>query len=142
VKSIELTRPWGDFRIPEKQLPHGLKVWFYPIPHRRLDELLESQLVWQKVNEDLQFQYIAVVSDQEPTGLPAKPVELDPRPLSELLARLEFVDEQLESLGWERVALDRWCDLLNRDLDAADDEALRLDALTRLVADDHVFAIQ
>ena len=142
AKSIEQTQPWGDFRIPEQQLPHGLKVWFYPIPHRRLDDLLESHLVWQKVNEDLQFQYIAVISAEEPTGLPARPVELDPRPLSELLARLEFVDERLESLGWERVALDRWSNLLNRDLDAADDEVVRMDALTRLVADEHVFVIQ
>ncbi len=142
AKSIEQTRPWGDFRIPEKDLPHGLKVWFYPIPHRRLDELLESRLVWQKIHEDMQFHYIAVISAEEPTGLPTKPVELDPRPLSELLDRLEFVDEMLESLSWERVALDRWHDLLNRDLDAADDEVVRMDALTRLVADEHVFAIQ
>lgn len=142
AKAIERTRPWGDFRLPEQELPHGLKVWFYPIPHRRLDALLESHLVWQKISEDLQFQYMAVISAQEPTGLPGKPVELDPRPLSELEARFEFVDERLESLGWERVALNRWCNLLNRDLDAADDAMLRMDALTRLFADEHVFAVQ
>jgi hypothetical protein len=85
-------------------------------------------LVWQKINEDMQFQYITVISADEPTGLSAKPLELDPRPLSELEARLEFVDEKLESLGWERVALDRWYTLLHRDLDAADDEVVRMDA--------------
>jgi V/A-type H+-transporting ATPase subunit I len=142
AKSIEQTRPWGDFRLPDKQLPHGLKFWFYSIPQRRLDDLLESRLVWQKINEDIQYQYITIISADEPTGLPAKPLELDPRPLSELLARLEFVDEKLESLGWERVALDRWSHLLHRDLDAADDEVVRMDAGTRMVADDHVFAIQ
>jgi V/A-type H+/Na+-transporting ATPase subunit I len=142
VRSIEQTEPWGDFRLPEKGLPNGLQVWFYRIPHRRLDDLLESHCVWQKINEDLQFQYIVVISDDEPVGLPTKPLELDPRPLSELQARLRWVDEQLEALWWERVSLDRWCNLLNRDLDVADDEAARMDALTRLVGDEHVFAIQ
>jgi V/A-type H+-transporting ATPase subunit I len=142
TSAIDQTRPWGDFRLPEKQLPHRLKIWFYPIPHQRLDDLLESHLVWQKINEDIQFQYVTVISADEPKGLPAKPLELDPRPLSELLERLEFVDEKLEALGWERVALDRWSDLLHRDLDAADDEVVRMDALTQMVADKHVFAIR
>jgi len=141
-KSIGQSLPWGDFRIPQEQLPHGYKLWFYPIPHRRLDGLLESHYVWQKISEDMQYQYIAVISPDEPAELPAKPVELDPRPLSELQRRLEFVNEALESLKYERDALTRWSTLLNRDLDAADDEVVRMDALTRLVADEHVFAIR
>jgi V/A-type H+-transporting ATPase subunit I len=142
AKAIEQTRPWGDFRIPQNELPHQMKLWFYRIPHRRLDRLLESQRVWQKINEDMQFQYVAVISADEPTELPAKPVELDPRPLSELLSRLEFVDEKLALLSWERVTLTRWYDLLTRDLDQADDEAARMEALTMLVESDHVFALQ
>lgn len=142
ASSIEQTRPWGDFRVPSQDLPHGLKLWFYAIPHRWLEAVLESHLVWHRINEDSQFVYLVFISVDEPTGLPAKPVELDPRPLTELQARLEFVDERLELLNWERVALDRWYNLLNRDLDAADDEVVRMDALTRLIADEHVFAIR
>ncbi|WP_442508612.1 V-type ATP synthase subunit I [Novipirellula sp. SH528] len=142
AKAIDQTRPWGDFRIPQDPLPHRMRLWFYPIPHRRLDRLLESHRLWQKISEDVQFQYVAVISDHEPIELPAKPVELDPRPLSELQSRLEFVDEKLALLNWERVTLTRWNNLLKRDLDQADDEAARMEALTMLVESEHVFALQ
>jgi V/A-type H+-transporting ATPase subunit I len=69
-------------------------------------------------------------------------VDLDPRTLAELKARLTEIDENLDDLDWERVELTRWIDLLQRNLDEADDAAAREWAERLSWCDTDVFAIQ
>lgn len=141
-QSIRVLEPWGDFRVlPPEQLG-GLQLWFYPLHHHDLSRLEQTGLAWKSVGEDHQFVYVVVVAQEEPEGIPGQRVELDSRPLSELRARLETVDEELESLQWEEVALTRWTKLLSRDLALAEDELSRMEALHHLVGDEHVFALQ
>lgn len=142
ARSIAKLTPWGDFRPPAPEQLGGLRLWFYTVRPRQLEQLQASGLAWQTVAEDLQFAYVVVVSAEEPSGVPGTRVELDPRPLSELQARLEQVDGELDSLHWQRVALTGWSRLLSRDLDEADDEVERMEALRRLVEDEHLFVLQ
>ncbi len=142
VRSIEALEPWGNFEIPPDEELGGLRLWFYLIRRRQVSELANLDLAWQAVNEDHQFVYAVVVSPEEPQRVPGTRVELDRRPLAELKARLEQVDEDLETLHWLRVKLTRCSSLMSRDLDEAEDEVARMEALQRLVQDDHLFALQ
>jgi V/A-type H+-transporting ATPase subunit I len=142
TRNIEALKPWGDFRLPPEDDLGGLRLWFYTLRHHRLADLETTDLAWKQIASDNQFLYVTVVSKDEPVGVPGTPVELDRRPLSELQARLEQVDETLESLQQQRFVLTRFTHLLARDLDEADDATERMEALHRLVEDDHVFAIQ
>jgi V/A-type H+-transporting ATPase subunit I len=74
--------------------------------------------------------------------MPAAPIDLNTRPLSELKARLTDIQSELEDLHWQRVRLTRWSELLARDLDEADDEAARMEAVHRLLGTEDVFALQ
>ncbi|MHC4401477.1 MAG: V-type ATP synthase subunit I, partial [Planctomycetota bacterium] len=141
-KAIADLRPWGDFHLPPPGELGGARLWFYVIPHRDLGELGDLDLKWQVVAKDTQFEYVVVIHPGEPAELPLAPAQLDRRPLSELEARLEEVEEELEDLGWERVAMTRWCTLLSRDLDEADDRAAREAVARRTLQSGQVFAVQ
>ena len=142
VQSIRVLEPWGDFHLAPPEQLGGLRLWFHVIRARQIGALEATGLAWQKVAEDLQFVYVVVVSAEEPAGVPGQRVNLGPRPLSQLKARLEQVDAELESLHWQRVALTGWNTLLARDLDEADDEVARMEAMRRLLEDKHLFVLQ
>ena len=127
-RNIQLLEPWGEFHLPETDETQGLKLWFYPVPRRWLSALTESTCVWQQIHEDRQFVYVVVVSREEP-DFPVARVSLDPRPLSALLRRREEIDEELETLHWQRVALTRGTNLIQHDLNEADDALARAAAL-------------
>lgn len=140
-RAIQLDEPWGEFRLPDPDDTAGNRLWFYPVRRRQLHLIRESNLPWTAVNEDRQFIYVVVVSKVEP-DLPIAQVFPDPRPMSELCERLETVSEELEALHWQRVMLTRWLMLMQKDMDRADDEMARQEALTRLACDASVFAVQ
>lgn len=141
LDSIEQVRPWGSFVLPDGKQLGGQQLWFYVVAKRQVTELPANQ-VWQIVNQDRQNLYVVVVSRDEPELFPGDQVTLDRRPLTELQHRLEVVDEELESLHWQRVALTRWLTLLQRDLNEADDQLAREDALRRMFQDQHLFVVQ
>ena len=140
--NLDLLKPWGDFQLPPREHIGGCQLWFYQLPKRLRDELEHSDHVWTMVNEDRQFLYVVVICRNEPESMPVKPLTLDPRPLSYLKRRLEEVDEELETLHWQRVALTRWTTLLQRDLNSADDELARRAAVAKLIQDDNLFVLQ
>lgn len=140
-RSIELTEPWGEFEMPPPEETKGLLFWFYAIPRRQVGVLKETNLVWQVVNQDRQFVYVLVLSADEP-DLPFSRISLERRPLSVLKRRLANVNEELEQLHWQRVAMTRWLDLMQADLDSADDELSRREALGRIAGDEDLFALQ
>jgi V/A-type H+-transporting ATPase subunit I len=141
-KAIADLKPWGDFHLPTEEERPTIRFWFYVLAHRDVPKLEETELTWQVVGRDSQFEYVVVLSEQEPEGVPGPPAELDRRPLSQLEARLEEVEEKLEELHWQRVGLTRWCSLLTEDLDAADDRKAREVAQRRALQSGPVFAVQ
>lgn len=140
-KAIAALEPWGEFQLPELEQTRGLRLWFYLLPIRQRDALQGLQVPWQIVHQDRQFFYVTVVSQQEPE-MPVPRLSLDRRPLSELRTRVVAVNERIEKLHWERVALTRDLALLQRDLNSADDQIARAEALQQMVQDDRLFALQ
>jgi V/A-type H+-transporting ATPase subunit I len=142
VKAIQDVEPWGDFHVPPAEELGGTRLWPFVLAHGELADLAETDQRWQVVSKDAQFEYVMVLSAEPPEGVPGTRVELDPRPLSELRVRLEDIEEELEELHWQRVSLTRWCTLLARDLDEADDQAARQAAARRMLERDNVFALR
>lgn len=139
--AIETARPWGEFRLPERGELDGLLLWFYVIPRRHLHAVADAGLVWQTISRDRQNVYIVVLGKAEPQ-IGFSPVLLDQRPLSELEKRLAEVREELATLEDQRYSLTRWENLLARDLDRADDEIRRKEAVEQLFQDQSLFALQ
>ncbi len=141
-KAIQLVTPWGDFEGVAASELGGVQLWPHTLRHRDLPRLEETDLTWRAVGRDAEFLYVMILAKDEPTDVPATRVELDPRSLSELSARLEDVEEELEELHWQRVSLTRWCTRLADDLAKADDGAARRVAAKRLLDRGEVFALQ
>jgi len=141
VKAIAALEPWGEFQLPDLEQTRGLRFWFYPLPLRQRDALQSLKAPWEVISQDRQFLYVAVVSEPEPE-MPVQRVSLDRRPLSELRQRLVTVDEEIEKLHWNRVAMTRELTLLQGDLNSADDRIARAEALQRMAQDDKLFALQ
>ena len=115
--------PWGDFRLPDAGDHPELRLWFYIVPHYLIKRVTRSDLTWQIVHRDNRFCYVVVVARDEPAGLPIARTHTGSRPLSELAARLEAVEVELDDLQAERDSLTRWCDLLARNLHQLEDRA-------------------
>lgn len=141
TKAIQALEPWGEFQLPNAEQSVGLRFWFYQVPLRQRGILQELTAAWQLINEDRQFCYVVVISPQEPE-MPLSSLTLDARPLSDLRRHQKDVEEQLDRLQWERVALTRYLNLLQRDLNLADDKIARAEAVRRMAQDDNLFAIQ
>ena len=140
-KAVERLTPWGDFSLLPPEETGGEQFWFYVLPLRSLPELPDD-VTWHVAGRDNQSAYIVVLSVEMPTGMPAQPVELDQRPLSQLQKRIESIEEEFEELHWQRVMMTRWRRLLQNDLDAADDKAAQAAAAKGIVDDEFVFAVQ
>ncbi len=140
-RQIEVLEPWGEFRLPDLSETGGQRLWFYAIPHHEVELVERSARVWQRIHQDRQFTYVVVVQREEPE-LPWSNTDLAHRPLSELRQELESLQEELETLHWQRVELTRWSNLLQRDLTQTDDWLERVAAAERTWADGQVFALQ
>jgi len=137
-----LLRPWGDFVLPDPEETGGLRLWFYCLPHYRLNALRETDHVWEVVGSDARFDYVVVISAGQPQGVPTSPLDLDPRGLSAIHTRLAEIESDLEDVLWRRAELTRWCKLLEGNLDAANDEAAQRHAAEQTFDVDKVFALQ
>ncbi len=142
VEAIEAQRPWGEFETPPNGVVGDLRLWFYTVPHYEMAAVRESSFVWQAVARDTRFEYVVVLSEEEPEGFPGTQQTLDPRPLSQLRRRLRELDDALEDLHWRRVDLTRWHELLIQALTEADDRAIREYAATQTLDASQVFAVQ
>src|SRR5207245_6318867 len=100
---------------------------------RRLDAIT---LPWSVVARDHRFAYVVVVSADQPTGMPAPVVPLEPRSVSQLRGRLEQVERELEELDYRRIGLTFHRDTLRAHLDGADDRAARQRAAMRALERD------
>jgi V/A-type H+-transporting ATPase subunit I len=140
-KAIRDTTPWGEFELPSQE-ELRTPLWFYVVPRREADTLDRLNVPYQIVAEDETDLYVVVLSHEELDPPPGKQVELDPRPLSQLQARIEEIAERLEELHWGRAELTRWLPWLQRRLDELDDQAAREWAEHVSLRDEDLFAIQ
>ncbi len=120
-KRIAALRPWGEFRLPPKGALGELNLWFYRIPHPRMGELEETELIWEKAGSDHRFAYVVVVSREEPR-LDFDRTHAGTQPLSHYLRQLEVVENQIEDVKAHRVRLTRWIDLYANALHRLEDQ--------------------
>lgn len=139
--AIEKLTPWGEFRLPSQTELPGYRFYFYQVPLRD-QQRIPDRPVSKVVSRDNRFAYVVVVAASKPETFVGESIELDPRPQSELRARLDQVEEELEELHWRRTTLTRWRHMLRDDLNAADDQAAKVVAAGGLQSDEQVFALQ
>ena len=142
LKAIETVRPWGDFQLPAEEGPSALRFWFYVVPHRRMEAVRESGLVWQAVARDERFDYVVAIHPEKPQNMPVAPENLDPRSLSQLTDRFREIELERETLQWHRVELTRWCSLFRQAMVEADDQAVLEHAGRQTLDGSGVFAVQ
>ena len=142
LKAIEAVEPWGDFHLPSEEEHNGLRFWFYVVPHRRMEAVRESGLVWEAVGRDERFDYVVVIHPEKPANMPVAPEDLGSRPLSQLTRRSREIDLELEQLHSRRGELTRWCLLFTQAMAEADDRAVLEHAGLQTLDDSGVFAVQ
>ncbi len=126
VRIAALT-PWGEFEFPPMRELAGQRLWFYAVPHHRVEELPSEGLRWEAVERDHRFCYVVVLApyEPEPDAMPVPRTHTGSRSRRELLVRLEEVLVEIEDVEAERHGLTRWCTLFARALDGLDDRAER-----------------
>jgi V/A-type H+-transporting ATPase subunit I len=134
--------PWGDFELPDWAQEGDLHFWFYIVPLYQMERMTAVELPWSVVARDHRFAYVVVMAGDQPTGMPVPPVELEPRPLSQLRQRLEQVERDLEELDYRRIGLTLYTNGLRETLDEADDRAARQKAARLVLEEDRFFAVQ
>lgn len=142
IKAIDTTTPWGEFDLPTPDRLGGQRLWFYAIPTDRLDDLRNHPYIWQLVRRDAEHALVVVVSPDEPTIAPGVPIELDPRPLSQLKMRAAQLEATLSDLELRRAGLTRWIPWMRQSMAAADDRASLSRAMQQTLDDGPIFAFQ
>jgi len=143
VKRIKEVRPWGDFSLPEDNL-QGLRFWFYRVPKHAMNKLPGTGRAWQVVHKDNLFDYVVVISEQEPAAseMPVARTHVGAISLSQLKKELNDTNLALEDLQAERESLTRWMGLLAANLNQAYDEADLRNAHALCLDRDGVFVLQ
>ena len=115
---IATLRPWGDFSFPPKDTMVGLRLWFYQLPLKQRDSLLDVDLPWQIVGKDHQFAYVALIAKDEPASdvLPVQRSHTGDKPISALEVELDETEIAIESLQGDRMAQTRFLTLLRASL--------------------------
>lgn len=135
-------KPWGDFSFPEKGALHGLSLWFYAVPHNKMDVVEESDHVWQSVSRDARFAYIVIIARDEPQDMPVARVHTGGDSPAELVRRFNEDERRLDDLQDKRMALTRWCYLFTTNIYRLEDQAELAAASTQTHDDAPVFALQ
>jgi V/A-type H+-transporting ATPase subunit I len=135
-------RPWGDFQFPPLNELDNLKFWFYVVPHKDMTAFENTDYVRQIITRDNRFNYVVVISQDEPEETPVARVLTGNRSILELEERLEEVELALEDLQAERAGLTRWCILLARSIARLEDQAAVEDAVQQTYTQAPLFAFQ
>lgn len=141
---IKSVLPWGDFKLPPENGLAGLKLWFYIVPLGKLHDLPEEELVWQIVHRDTRFAHVVVIAEDEPpvNAMPVIRTRTGTLSLTELKAKLNETELELEDLRAERESLTRWIVLITRNLARAEDKAGLIHAAEQTMDTGEVFAVQ
>jgi len=139
---ISNLRPWGQFRFPPREDLKNLRLWFYVVSHKDMASVESKDLIREVVSRDNRFNYVVVVSENEPEEMPVPRVRTGNKSLSELEDRLEEVEFELEDFQAERAGLTRWCTLFAQSIDRLEDQAAVHDAIRQTYEEDPIFALQ
>lgn len=142
VKAVETTRPFGEFRAPPPEQLGGLRLWLYVMAADKTARLASTDLPWQVVSHAEKKDYVVVLSEREPAGVPGQLVEVDPRPLSELEERIGKLDAELEEIQLSRARATRFIGRISKRLDQADDHASLVHAMQQTLDQPALFALQ
>lgn len=135
-------KPWGQFSFLPREALNNLRLWFYIVPHKDMQQVEATDLIWEVVFRDNRFCYVVVISEGQPTGMPVKRVRTGGKSLSQLENRLEDVEIELEDIQAERAGLTRWCRLFAGSIDRLEDKAAVKKAVEQTYAEDPIFALQ
>lgn len=135
-------KPWGEFSFPPREALNNLRLWFYIVPHKDMQQVEAADLIWEVVFRDNRFCYVVVISENQPAGMPVERVRTGGKSLSLLENRLEDVEIELEDIQEERASLTRWCRLFAGSIDRLEDQAAVKEAVEQTYAEDPVFALQ
>ena len=141
IKQVSL---WGDFILPEEGQLSGYKLWFYIVPKRLMKKVLDSELIWQQVNQSNTEAYIAVIAWDEPAAkaMPVPRTHTGGVPLSQLYKQLENIELEIEDAYARREHLTRWMSLIMLNL-AENENQSNLKAAHLLTRDEQdVFVLQ
>ncbi|MCF6251358.1 MAG: ATPase [Methylococcaceae bacterium] len=143
MKRIEEVKHWGDFNLAKEGDLAGIRLWFYIVP-KRLMQQLHDDLIFQVVHKDNIHCYVVVLAEQEPpiASVPVPRTHTGKIPLSQLVKDLQTVELALQDKQAERESLTRWIALITMNLAENEDHAA-LKVANALTLDDHdLFAIQ
>jgi V/A-type H+-transporting ATPase subunit I len=135
---------WGDFTLPPAADLGGQWFWFYRLPLRQLDALLDLDLPWQVVHRDNRQAFVVVIAPEEPPrdALPVPRDHTGTLSLGEVERQLETAELALEDVQAERRALTRWIYLLSKHFARAEDRAVLRHAQSQTLDIDGLFAVQ
>jgi len=135
-------KPWGEFSFPPREALNNLRLWFYIVPHKDMQQLEATDLIWEVVFRDNRFCYVVVISENQPVDMPVKRVRTGGKSLSQLENRLEDVEIELEDIQAERAGLTRWCRLFAGSIHRLEDKAAVKEAVEQTYAEDPIFTLQ
>ncbi len=135
-------KPWGEFSFPPREALNNLRLWFYIVPHKDMQQVDATNLIWKVVYRDNRFCYVVVISENQPADMPVERVRTGDKSLSQMENRLEDVEIELEDIQAERASLTRWCRLFAGSIDRLEDQAAVKDAIEQTYTEDPIFALQ
>ena len=135
-------KPWGEFSFPPREALNNLRLWFYIVPHKDMQQLEAMDLIWEVIFRDNRFCYVVVISENQPENMPVKRVRTGSKSLSQLENRLEDVEIELEDIQAERAGLTRWCHLFSGSIHRLEDKAAVKEAVEQTYAENLIFALQ
>ena len=122
---IKIRSEWGDFEFPSVEDMAGIRFWFYEVPRSQMRLMEQSGLPYEVIKEKHGVVYTIVLSASEPTRseLPIKRVRAGVVSLKNLKQRLYNVEQELEELQLQKMALTRWLPALTHSLTASLEQA-------------------
>jgi V/A-type H+-transporting ATPase subunit I len=125
IRRIQAFQPWGDFVFPPPEQLGGLRLWFYPVPHKEMPKVETAGEIFEVVARDNRFAYVVVVAKDEPPRMPVPRVHLGAKPRKVLEDRLDEVELAIEDAEARRAYLTRWYELFRRSLNRLEDRTER-----------------
>ncbi|MES0883441.1 V-type ATP synthase subunit I [Roseibium sp. SCP14] len=143
-RRIQDVEPWGDFNFSElEEIGHN-RLWFYVVPHGKLNAVDPSEKVLEVVHQDRYRSYIVILSPEEPatTAMPVPRTHVGSASLSQLKRAHERAAIDLEELELERQSLTKWRYVLAQNLAAARDLSARQRAALETADSERIFMLQ
>ncbi|HRZ86494.1 MAG TPA: hypothetical protein P5287_01620 [bacterium] len=116
-------RPWGEFALSPLDEMQGLRLWFYVVPLTLMRAVEALPYPWRAVHRDQTNAYVAVVSREEPQGMPVLRTHAGTLSLSELEQKQASLENAMADLQSTRESLTRWCDLFMQAMWELEDRA-------------------